>query len=651
MRNARLRLPRVTARILPLLAAAMVVAGTVVPGVAQAAPEDGDSLTNSPTLSLRTLGTDPDVALYGVEGVQTVTFPVQPGLTPAELLATVLLPVNARGGTLEVTQDDRALTRVPLPPDQGPISIPLTGARVVDNAVSVLLRSYLTMPEGYCVYDPTNPLRLVDTSVRYTGRELPPTTIADFLPPVLQKLTVFVPPEPSKAESDAALRLVTATVARYGLQRTAVDLVPTDGGPVPPPAPLERQIVVREGQAPGLSLQGPNAVPALLISGSSGELTNQARLLTSDLSKLAVSSKAVVGPLSASPQLPGDLTTIRQLGQPGVNATALVNPRVTVPLDQTRLGRSVHGVRVHLQGSYTPLPASVAGQVVVSIGGQTIDRWATEPDGRIDRWVDVPDRLLQRYTNLDVAVNAAGNTGRCGEFQPITLTIDGETPVESKLANPPVPPGFQALPQALMPRMEVGIDEGFANLRRAALILTGLQRLSARPFDTVVVPRPDAITSSNPALVVSPDGWDEDAVTLPVSVDSQNVITVDNVDSSGNSSTLTLDPKVGFGSLQTLYSGGRSLLVATSTNSPQELDRLLAWLNTDTARWSALTGDVLIAVGDRAPIQVNTQTAASEPAAAGTDRKALYAGVGIAAVVLAAVGAGALAWRKRRSRS
>lgn len=629
----------------------MVVAGTVVPGVAQAAPEDGDSLTNSPTLSLRTLGTDPDVALYGVEGVQTVTFPVQPGFTPAELLATVLLPVNARGGTLEVTQDDRALTRVPLPPDQGPISIPLTGARVVDNAVSVLLRSYLTMPEGYCVYDPTNPLRLVDTSVRYTGRELPPTTIADFLPPVLQKLTVFVPPEPSKAESDAALRLVTATVARYGLQRTAVDLVPTDGGPVPPPAPLERQIVVREGQAPGLSLQGPNAVPALLISGSSGELTNQARLLTSDLSKLAVSSKAVVGPLSASPQLPGDLTTIRQLGQPGVNATALVNPRVTVPLDQTRLGRSVHGVRVHLQGSYTPLPASVAGQVVVSIGGQTIDRWATEPDGRIDRWVDVPDRLLQRYTNLDVAVNAAGNTGRCGEFQPITLTIDGETPVESKLANPPVPPGFQALPQALMPRMEVGIDEGFANLRRAALILTGLQRLSARPFDTVVVPRPDAITSSNPALVVSPDGWDEDAVTLPVSVDSQNVITVDNVDSSGNSSTLTLDPKVGFGSLQTLYSGGRSLLVATSTNSPQELDRLLAWLNTDTARWSALTGDVLIAVGDRAPIQVNTQTAASEPAAAGTDRKALYAGVGIAAVVLAAVGAGALAWRKRRSRS
>lgn len=639
-----------TARILPLFAAAIVVAGAVLSGVATAAPEDVPSLANSPTLSLRTLGFDPNIALYGVEGVQTVTLPVQPGLTAAELVATALLPVNVRGGTLEVTQDDRTLARVPLPPDQGPVAIPLAGARVVDNAVTVLLRSYLTLPDGYCVYDATNPLRLVDASVRYTGQELPPATIADFLPPVLQKLTLFVPSNPSKTESDAALRLVTATVARYGLQRTAVDLVPTDGGAVPPPAPLERQIVVREGQAPGLSLEGPNAVPALVVSGPPGELTNQARLLSSDISKLAVRSKAVAGPLSTTPQLPGDLTTIRQLGQPGVNATALVNPRVTVPLDQTRLGRSVRGVRVHLQGSYTPLPASVAGQVVVSIGGQTIDRWATEADGRIDRWIDVPDRLLQRYTNLDVAVNAAGNTGRCGEFQPITLTIDGETPVESKLAKPPVPGGFQALPQALMPRLEVGIDDGFANLRRAALILTGLQRLSARPFDTAVVSRQDAITSPNPAVVVSPDRWDVGSIPLPVSVDSQDMITVENVDGSGTSSTLTLDPKIGFGSLQTLYSGGRTLLVATSTNTPDELDRLLAWLNGDTARWSGLTGNALIAVADRDPIQVNTATAQPESVAATSDRKALYLGIGAVVVVLAALGAGAIAWRGRRSR-
>ena len=117
--------------------------------------------------------------------------------------------------------------------------------------------------------------------------------------------------------------------------------------------------------------------------------------------------------------------------------TAL-SPQVTIPLDQTRMGRSVRSVRVHLRGSYTPLPSSVGGSVVASVNGETIDHWTTDDTGAIDRWVAVPNRLLQRYTNLGVAINISGNTGRCGEFQPITLTIDGDSPVESELADPPL---------------------------------------------------------------------------------------------------------------------------------------------------------------------------------------------------------------------
>lgn len=607
------------------------------------------SLANSPTLSLRTIGIDSTISLYGIEGVQTLSVPVQPGLVPAELIATVALPVNALGGTLEVSQDERIISRVPLPEDQAPIAIPLVGARIVDNAVTVLIRSYLNLPEGYCVFDASNPLRLVGTEVRYAGQELAPTTVADFLPPVLQRLTLAVPSNPSQAESDAAVHLATATVARYGLQRPEIDIVTADGD-LRPPVPLERQIVIREEQAAGVSLQGPNAVPALLISGSAADLANQARLLSSDLSRMAVQSSAVAGPLSTVPQLPSDRTTIRKLGQPGVNATDLVNPQVTVPLDQTRLGRSVQGVRVHLQGSYTPLPAGIAGQITVGVSGEMLDRWAAEPSGQIDRWIDVPERLLERYTNLDIAVDAAGNTGRCGEFQPITLTIDGESAVETELANPPAPPGFQSLPQALMPRIEVGIDEGLDNLRRAVRILTGLQRLSGLPFDTVVVSREDAVGSSNPAIVVSPDGWNDDRVTLPVGVDSDGVITVENVDGSGNSSTLALDPVVGFGSLQTLHTGGRTLLVATSSNAPAELDRLLTWLDSDIGRWSGLTGDAVVSMPGREPIQLTTPAAAEGEEAAPGDRKKLYLAISAGALALAVVGAALIVLRGRRSR-
>ena len=127
-----------------------------------------------------------------------------------------------------------------------------------------------------------------------------------------------------------------------------------------------------------------DGVPSLLGSGPPNQLINQARLLSSDVSRLAVSSRAVVGSLKTVPQLPADMTTIRQLGQPGVNATAL-NPQVSIGLDQTRLGRSVRNVRVHLRGTYTPLPTTIGGSVVVAINGETIDQWPVDSAGVIAR--------------------------------------------------------------------------------------------------------------------------------------------------------------------------------------------------------------------------------------------------------------------------
>ena len=116
-----------------------------------------------PVLSLVDLGTSAPLAFYGDQGTTTLTIPVPPGLIPAFLNATVELPINVRSGTLTVTQDERTISRIPLPAvDQAPISIPLAGAEFVDNAVTVTLRTYLVPLEGYCL-DPTNPLRLTNS--------------------------------------------------------------------------------------------------------------------------------------------------------------------------------------------------------------------------------------------------------------------------------------------------------------------------------------------------------------------------------------------------------------------------------------------------------------------------------------------------------
>jgi hypothetical protein len=301
---------KLACRAVAAVAVVLALSATVGPGspTALAAPGDGGLVADSPNLGLSTLGADADLAMYGVQGVQTLTFPVPEGLTPAALNAIVELPGNVHAGTISVTQDNRTVSRVELPPnDRTPITIPLTGAEVDGNAVTVLLRSQLSPPAGYCLFDASSPLRLSEATISFTGRELPPKVVADFLPPVLQRLTLFLPQQPSQAESDAAVRLTGAVVARYGDQAVDVGLVPLAGDAVTPPAPsqpLERQIVIRESPSTGVELRGDAGVPSLLITGSANDLVNQSRLIGSDVSRLALSSKAVAGPLKSSPQLP-----------------------------------------------------------------------------------------------------------------------------------------------------------------------------------------------------------------------------------------------------------------------------------------------------------------------------------------------------------
>lgn len=635
-----------------ITAAAIVVIPSMMVPSAAAAPGDGGSLSQSPVLALPALGGGTTLSFYGQQGTQTVTIPVPPGLAPADLRATVELPPNLASGTISAIQQDRTLSRVPIPADRTTVTIPLRGATIVDNSVALTLRTDLVPPNGLCIFDPADPMRLIDPSVAFSGTETAPSDVADFLPPILEKLTVSIPASPSRSESDAAVALSAAVVAYYGTQPVEVVVQALPAGqevPAVPSAPFERQITIIEQASSGVTLLESPGVPALVISGPAAELTNQTMLLTSDISRLAVSSRAVAGPLRVSPQLPPDRTTLRELGEPGVSATALTDPQVSIGIDQTRLGRSAGNIRVNLKGSYTPLPPNYGGQLVVSVGEQVITRWAAESNGTIDRWIDIPDRLLQRFTDLNVAVDAAGDTGGCGESAPITLTVDGDSPVQSTPADPPVPPGFQSIPQAMMPQIQVGIAVGsLADTQRATSIVTGLQRLSSVPIATTVVPLDEATSSSNSAILISPDTWNDPDITLPVSTSADGPIELEGVDSGGEKTTLTLDPAVAFGSLQTVFDGKRTVLVATSTGAPGQLDSLLSWLDADKERWVTLNGNALVAAPDRDPVAMSAGVTPQQPSSGDDTDLSTIRWIGVGILVAIALGVGILVLRSRR---
>ena len=398
-------------------------------------------------------------------------------------------------------------------------------------------------------------------------------------------------------------------------------------------------------------------MPWLLISGTLGPSEeSDTALLFSDLSDLALAPKAVVGSLKSSARLPGDTTTLRELKQPVATSTAL-RPRVSIALDQTQFGRSVHAVRVHLLGSYSPTPANIGGQIEVMVGQETIDAWPTDGHGVIDHWVDVPDRLLQRWTGLDVTLDVSGNVGRCGDFtiagagdQLLTLTIDGDSTVQSSPAKPPVPDGLRSVPQALMPKVQVGIEpHSFGDTVRAVEIMVGLQRISAIPIDTVVTGVQQAIDSPNPAVLIAADGWKHSDIVLPVSAGPSGPITINAYGSDGKPTTLALDPTLRFASLQTVFNRGRSLLIATSNGAPAQLDELLRWLDSDTKRWPSVRGVALVSVPGHDPVTVGRMGMPGPGAApeSHSDWGWLW-WIGGAWLAVAVVGAAAIALRSRR---
>lgn len=622
------------------------------PGGAHADPADptpGGAVVDAPTLSLGDLGQSPNLTFYGAADTTSteLSFPVPQGLVPVSLNAVIQLPVNLRQANLTVTQNDRPISRIDLPlTDQVPVVVPLGGAEVSGNYLTVTLTVTAIPADDYC-WDPQYPLRLINSSITFAGAEPIPTTVAAFVPPVLRKLTIALPPRPSQAESNAAVQLAAAMVAKYGGQNPDVFVTPLPEGATTlptPSAPLERQVIIKEGPQKGLSLQG-SGIPSLVVSGQGDELTNQARLLADDSLRFALSPNAVAGPLQYRLRLAGNTTTLAQLDQAELKSVAMW-PEVGITLDQARFGHPLHGVHLHLLGSYTPVPTNMGGEVRVSVGGQTLDRWPAEASGVIDRQIDIPDGMLSRSTTVVVTINTTGYHGGCGDYLPIHLRITGGTTVAVTPANPPLPPGFKSLPQTLMPKTQIGFGDTdtFLDTVRAIQVIQGLQRFSPVPLTTKVTSLKEAIAGPDSAILISADGWRETSIPLPVISDKRR-IDVEGMQPDNKPLTLTLDPTIRYGSLQTVFDGKRTLLIATSNEAPQQLDELLGWLGGAPGRWAGLDGKAVISVPEQVPVTVpNDATAMTAPQAAAPSSADKYSWAWwVAGGVVAAAALGALA--------
>ncbi|WP_413767630.1 hypothetical protein [Rhodococcus pyridinivorans] len=645
------------------LAVSMTLCANPFTATAQEPEPTGATGPNEVTFPTRTLGLGPDIEFRGNSDIVTLTVPVPDGNTPAFLDTTAQLPTNIARGWIDVTSDGRLLTRVELPAggDIVPLSIPLAGAKVENDAAVISLGLSLSAVDNICPQDWTlGSVRLRDGVVRYAGTPTLPSVVADFLPPVLERLELYLTEGPTDAESTVALDLAADVTARYSGRQVPVDVreLPPNGIPPAADSPFVRQIVVREGEDTGVELGAvPDGPPALYVRGDAETLLDQGHLVNSILSGLAVGSDVAVGAFDVAPVLAPDSTTLYDLRVSDLETSGLGIADVHLFLDQAEFGRPVRDVAIDLKGSYTPLPAAQGGLITVSAGDVQLDAWAADASGVIDRVVTVPNSSLGRLTDITVALRTTGSQQQCGLQQPVTLSIDGNSRVSSTVADPPVPVGFPSLPQTLMPQLNVATaGRTLVDVGRAVELVAGLQSLTTRPLDPTWVSIDDALTSSAPALVVAANGVLPERLQseLPLVRTEDRRFEVRNAD--GESTSLTFGTEVDFASLQVVRDDGRTVLVATSTDVPEELDRTIDWLSAEPGRWFELDGSVLFTAPDRDPIAlVDPQTQDRDVDAASSGTNSTVTAVVVAGVALLVVGAaGAAVWaitRRRRPQS
>ncbi len=237
----------------------------LVAGSAYAQPNDaaeppgvaGESDAAGVTLPWPTLGLSQGMDLYPDSG-QRVTVQVPAGLTATRLQGLMHAPMNIGNGYLEISDGEgKFLAAVNLPPAGSAqavtpfdVDISAAGRRPSSIDLSFTLRA-LDGVDRVC--GPTQRLTLSDLATVFTGNQPPVNTIANFFPPVLERITIYAPTDANAAEQQAVLTLVSTLARIYSALKLDIAVVDHPRGAVPPPAPLGWPVRLSSRPAPKAS--------------------------------------------------------------------------------------------------------------------------------------------------------------------------------------------------------------------------------------------------------------------------------------------------------------------------------------------------------------------------------------------------------------
>lgn len=639
-----------------------LIAVVIALGLSFTAVPVSQAQQESTTIEMKDFGLGEITSFQGQSTEVPFIIPVPPGITPTRLTGTFQLPAEYAGGTIELYSGRRLRESISLEVKGflADVEIPLDKVEIIDGQAVFSLRAVMDVKdEQWCVDEPE--LKFLDGAVEYSGEARHPEVLADFLPPILKVLSIYVPAEPSEHVQQATLELATSLASVYRATGVDVRVLPLEEGETQPssvPEQRERQIVISGSGNPGMRLMNPGQDDLYLhITGEDTGIADQARLMTDSLLPLAADDQVETLGFGDIPDVSTEVATLRELGNYALESESLARTQVFITVERSQLRPFVESFDLRLTGSYTPLPDSQAGQISVRVGDDVVDFFTADDTGIIDRTFTIPSDLIGRYTDIVVEYRTTGDIG-CGTTQPVGLQINGESMVFTVHTDVPMLSGFLVLPQAFQPAVDVTLaGDNVENLARAVRIMVGVQSLSSERIRPQVVSWDEAVDSPRSTLFVDPAGELSHEVPLYISEEGTKFTVVHAEDGGGVKGKdllgsveaeeepeiiseelgyfyqLRTRDKLEAGALQAVWDekGKRMILVASSNNHVDQLDGLLDWLEAEPSRWGGIQGDLLARVDGRTPVDLAVSHSPIQP----QQRSGFWIALSLAGLVIA----------------
>ncbi|MDI1290156.1 MAG: hypothetical protein PSX37_09460, partial [bacterium] len=516
-------------------------------------------------------------------------------------------------GRLVSVADNGGIVRVRIGPNYveldaakgGDWALTVPANAVIDNNLTIEVRNALVPPPGECVGDNTTTETIQDIEVGFIGRETPPTTVAGFFSPPVQKVTLVSPDTSDLALAGATLSTAGALATRYGaavpvvpMTQTEFDadpanLVDSDGpNRVVRLVPTDAAIVSVDVTNPG--------VPTLTLSGPTDKLADAgAALASAGLGLAAVPSATELSETRSF--LVAQTLTLAQLGAEKPTLSGLGRLNYSIPVTQDRFGGPIDSYTVHLVGAHTPVPEG--GSAIASLlwNDQLVESQVLSADDQYTADVAIEGSLVRRDNALTIRIDSSAPAGQCStdlvplQQQPMQLDINGSGSTISASAGQTLAAGFTRFPQAFSSELRVAFgSNGISSeyVKAACSLVVSLQRAASRQLDISTEDFDTFTSAAYPGLVVGATPADANTLEAPLRFEPWRIV---------NNDTTDFEVKVDgpFAALEAFETDGRNILMLGSTDPAEAATPLVNQIADEVENgefgWFGLLDNVVVA--------------------------------------------------------